>query len=186
MATFLEGWAAYLTEGLGGWTSDDAAAGGAGDAYEEAQQVVGTVADARGWDASTTNTAYNYLSQAYSAALAGDDSLIPSLPGFTGAEAELFWSNLVASWPADSSIAGWNELGATWESYAGWSRGIYEEALQVFDPGDRDWEAIAKAAAIGAVSGLGVSVATKLDSNIGLVGGLIVGGMYGFKQNPPE
>ena len=177
MATYLEGFAAWVTEGLGGWESPASVTGGADDAYDESVQIVQTVAGARGWDSSTAMDAYNLLSVAYTKAISGDVTDFAGVP-LTTADAETYWKVLLAEWPADSGAAGWNELGLTWESYADQARGIYEEALAVFTTTEIDWAKVAKFAAAGGAIGFAGAAATKGNSTNGLIGGALVGGMW--------
>ena len=179
MASETEGWAAWLTETLGGWTSPDEVTGSAYDAYEESVERVQTVAEARGWDSSDAMEGYNILSAAYTAAIEGD---VVDAAGVavTSADAEAYWIALLQLWPANAALPGWNELGEVWESYAGWSRGIYEEAVAALTPDAAriDWRAVAKYAAAGGAIGFAGALATKANSTNGLVGGALVGGLW--------
>ena len=187
MATESEGFAAWFTQALGGWSSPDEVTGTAYDAYEESVQRVQTVAEARGWDSSTAMDGYNILSAAYTAAIDGD---VVDADGntVTSADAEAYWLALLGLWPADALVPGWNELGQTWESYANWSRGIYDQAVESVETfledvkadagAGIDWRAVAKYAAAGGAIGFAGAIATKANTTNGMIGGGMVGGLW--------
>jgi hypothetical protein len=177
MASYLEGFAAWVTEGLGGWSSPDSVTGAAYDAYEESVQIVQSVSDARGWDSSTAMEAYNILSEAYSLSISEDVTDFAGV-ALASADAETYWKVLLSQWPADAATPGWNELGLTWESYADQARGIYEEALAVFTPTNIDWAKVAKFTAAGGAIGFAGAAATQANSTNGLIGGALVGGLW--------
>ncbi len=165
MATAIEEASQTLVEWIGGWSAGDEVTGSAEDAKAEAEQITLSVSDARAWTEQEFTQALNYLDSAASG---------------TG-DADEFWAELASSWPqsvyADQSgPPGWAELGDTWDSYAGWSSSVFEEATEVVKEAVwvPDFGELAKAIGVGAGIGFAASLFTDLDSNlgIGLGGGL--------------
>jgi hypothetical protein len=173
MATWLEELQAGTVEFLGGWSSPDEVTGTGEDAFDEAYGVVEQISGARGWSDETINEAMLLIN--YALSVSPDD-------------AELYWQALAQAWPSKPDIDGWNETGEVWESYQGWSTGIFAEATDIIQDTIAgvlwapDWEELIKAAAFGGVAGLGISLLTGLNPNIGTVGGAVAGGVWNFSN----
>tara|TARA_Y100000310_G_scaffold215365_1_gene216316 strand:- start:1252 stop:1797 length:546 start_codon:yes stop_codon:yes gene_type:complete len=165
MATAIEEASQTLVEWIGGWSAGDEVTGSAEDAKVEAEAIVETTADARGWTDAELTEAANYIDAASSRSDDADD----------------FWADLATSWPESlypdqSGPAGWAELGDTWDSYSGWSTAVFSEATEVVKGAVwvPDFAELAKAVGVGAGVGFGLSLFTDLNANlgIGLGGGL--------------
>jgi len=165
VATAIEEASQTLVEWIGGWSAGDEVTGTSEDAKTEAASVAATVADARDWTEQELTAAVNFID---SAAEQTDD-------------ADDFWAELATSWPDSlyedqSGPPGWAELADTWDSYAGWSAGVFEEATTIVKDAVwvPDFAELAKAIGVGAGLGFAASLFTDLDTNlgIGLGGGL--------------
>jgi hypothetical protein len=157
---------------LGGWSAGDDVTGSAQDAYYEAAGQVATVASARGWENDTLSSAVSQLDTA----LENTD------------DANEFWNYLYQSWPTTpwigETVDGWSELGEAWTSYSGQSQGIFERATEITEAGlwIPDVEALAKAVAVGAVTGFAVSLVTDLSANVGATGGALIAGLWNWSN----
>ena len=156
---------------LGGWEAGAEQTGSASEAADQAEVWTDTVAAAQGWSSAQLGDALGYIAAAEDAA----DSALS------------FWRTLLNAWPADSSLAGWDELGDTFQSAADASGATYTRAaaiLKEFLPDPEDWERIIRFAAGGAAAGLALGLATKLNPTLGTLAGAVVGGVYA--RNTPE
>jgi hypothetical protein len=156
---------------LGGWEAGAEQTGSASEAADQAEVWTDTVATARNWSSSQLGTALGYIA-------ASEDVADSALS---------FWQTLLNAWPADSSLAGWDELGDTFQSSADASGATYTRAvaiLQEFLPDPNEWERILRFAAGGAAAGLALGLTTKLNPTVGTLAGAVVGGVYA--RNTPK
>ena len=175
MATLFEEGSQAVVEWFGGWTAGDEVTGTSTDARAEAEEVLATVAAARGWDGETITIADAYIEYAQDQTDDADD----------------FWQTLAMEWPDASEWPvvdpaeppeGWVELGDVWNSYAGQAAQVFAEATEIIEEtiGQLwvpDFGALAKAIGVGAGVGFTVSLVTDLNSNLGIVLG---GGLAGL------
>ena len=163
--TWWEAFSQGTVETLGGWSAGSEQTGTASEAADQAEVWTTSAAGARGWTSAELSAALAYINAAENA----NDSALG------------FWRDLMNTWPANSAIAGWDELGDTFESAAEASGATYERAVAIlkeFLPDPNEWERILRFAAIGATTGLVLGLTTKLNPTVGTLGGALVAGMY--------
>ena len=173
MATAIEEASQTLVEWVGGWSAGDEVTGSSEDAKIEAESVVESVADARAWTDHELTQAANYLDSAAA----------------NTADADEFWGTLAGAWPESlypdqSGPPGWAELGDTWDSYAGWSSSVFEEATDIVKEAVwvPDFGELAKAIGVGAGIGFAASLFTDLNANLGIGLGGGLGGLWNWSN----